>query len=119
MPQSYKQCVWKGYLNAGTDVRTPAEFNELFGRADDLSFQLNLENIENAATINVEYFVSNDGGKYFVSLATPVSWTPTGPASQKVGSVSGVNGDQGYAKINIPSGTMSAYGELWVCGRTS
>ena len=120
MPKIFNELVWKGYINGNGAVRTGASFNALLGRADDVSYQVNLENIEAATNVTVTHFVSNDGGKYFVSHSTPINAAGvSGSDDQKVGSTSGVNGDQAYAEVSLAGTSPKAFVELWACGRTN
>lgn len=121
MPKAFKKRIWNGYINGTQEVTTGAEHDELLGRADDISYQVNLENMDDVASVRVQHHVSNDGGKNFVLHSTPVNDVAvSGTADQKVGSTTGVNGDLARATIKLTETTTnpSAYAELWACGRT-
>ena len=123
MPKSFKKRIWNGYINGNTPVVTAAEHDELLGRADELSYQVNLENMEDVATVTLKHFISNDGGKNFVELGpSPLNGVPvSGTSDQKAGSMTGTNGDLARAQLTLTQTITnpSAYVELWVCGRTS
>jgi hypothetical protein len=122
MPRIYTKDVFNEVLSSTTTQFTNQEDYDFLGRADRISMQLHVTNAAGTTpTLTVKLWGSSDGGKNWVTVATPwsmVSLTVGGVYDSVVDTGSTILPSLLKFEFQLGGATQSAYVKLSVTGRT-
>lgn len=116
----FNELVIDQYVRGTAEVVSPPQWNELLGRADDLVYEVEVEESTGTSpTITIRHLQSNSGKK-FVGLANLINAAaidnlPFRDIKTQAGPLGGLG--QVGVQLGASSGTPTARVRIWACGR--
>ncbi len=116
--RSFNQLVFDQLVRGTAEIMSPAEFNDLLGKADELTCEIEVEEATGTSpTISVRHLMCSSG-KGFIGLAdllTNVSLAtlPLRDVRTQIGPL----GAMGQVGVTLGGTTPSARVRIWACGR--
>ena len=116
--RSFNELVFDQFVRGVVEVVSSAEFNELLGRADQLTFEIEVEDASGTSpTISVRYLHGNSG-KGFIGLANfitnaSLASLPFRDVKTQVGPLGGL----GQVGVTLGGTNPVARVRIWACGR--
>lgn len=122
MPRVFNTVIFDQWIEGDAVVETPAEFNDLLGRADQVSFQLTVRNSSGTTeTITIVLRQCNDNQNFVphagVTLWSSFSISGTPKFDQK-DTGTAVLGQFLQLAINLGHSDAKAHVQIIACGRT-
>ena len=116
--RAFNQLVFDQIVRGTVEVVSSADFNDVLGRADELTYEIEVEDATGTnPTISVRHLHSNSG-KGFIGLANlltnaALSTLPFRDVKTQVGPLGGL----GQVGVTLGGTTPVARVRIWACGR--
>lgn len=117
--RAFNELVFDGTVRGVLDVYSSSDFNDRLGRADELTYEVEVEEASGTApTITVRHLHSNSG-RAFIGLSAFVSGGSLASLPfRDVKTVTGPLGGLGQVGVTLGGTSPVARVRIWACGRT-
>lgn len=118
--RAFNELVFDQTVRGTTEVFSSSDFNDRLGRADELTYEIEVEESSGTSpTITVRHLHSNSGKGFVGMSAILTAVSISSPPFRDVKTVSGPLGGLGQVGVVLGGTSPVARVRIWACGRTN